>query len=272
MRALRGFGIALGTALGVAALGGTLLAASQPILVGAGFNGGTVPSDITMSGSQICVNTDGASGGNECIRVDGNAWALTVNGATKMYLDANALQNVTANSWYLELAASSATNPTLIPDSGSLTAGIGGTGGDVSIITAGVERLNFNTSGWITVPSTGLVLLNSKLRYEPAGIESFAGSTRTLGVGATTFAVFTNIHTVDCDAGGNTIGTITGAPSGEYALFTFKFIDSNCTITDTSAETANTVNLEAAFTSTAADTLHLLWDGNKFYEVDRGVN
>lgn len=61
-----------------------------------------------------------------------------------------------ANAYFLENAASSATNPTLMPDRASVTAGMGGTGGAVSLITAGVERINIAAGGTIsaTAPLT----------------------------------------------------------------------------------------------------------------------
>lgn len=50
--------------------------------------------------------------------------------------------------------ASSATNPTLIPDRSDLTAGIGGTGGAVSLITAGLEGLKVDSAQLATLTKT----------------------------------------------------------------------------------------------------------------------
>lgn len=54
------------------------------------------------------------------------------------------------NGPFIENAASSTTNPTLVPDKASPTAGVGGTSGDVDIITAGVSRINVDTAGAVT--------------------------------------------------------------------------------------------------------------------------
>lgn len=64
------------------------------------------------------------------------------------------IQASTSTAFYLEDAASSATNPTLVPDRASPTAGIGGTSGDVSIITSGTERINVDTAGLMTTTSS----------------------------------------------------------------------------------------------------------------------
>ena len=74
-------------------------------------------------------------------------------------LPAVSIGNLTAtnaNGPYIEGAASSATNPTLVPNQASPTAGIGGTGGDVSIITSGAERINVDTAGTITLAGTAV--------------------------------------------------------------------------------------------------------------------
>jgi hypothetical protein len=92
----------------------------------------------------------------------------------------------------------------------------------------------------------------------------------TLAAAATTLAVTNNFVKLTGDAGGNTIGTITGGVSGQ--MLTLLFVDANVTITDTDAATANTVNLSAAFTSAANTTLTLINDGNKWFELARSVN
>jgi len=99
-----------------------------------------------------------------------------------------------------------------------------------------------------------------------------AQGTSTLGVGATTFAVSSNVMTITGDGGGNTIATITGASVGTY---TFIFVDGNVTITDTDAHTSNTVDLAGTatdFTSADDKTLQLVYDGTSWYEISRSTN
>ena len=101
---------------------------------------------------------------------------------------------------------------------------------------------------------------------------SFATTTRiiTLGVAATTFSVFSNVMQITGDGGGNTIGTITGAISGQYLIMIF--VDDKVTITDDNGHGANTIDLSAAFTSLDDTVLHLIYDGTSWYEVSRSVN
>jgi len=95
---------------------------------------------------------------------------------------------------------------------------------------------------------------------------------KTLGSGATTLAVASRVVKLTGHASGNTIGTITGGISGMSLVIIF--VDALVTITDTDAATANTVNLNlsASFTSSANDTLSLVYDGNKWFETARSVN
>ncbi|MBI5071657.1 hypothetical protein HZB93_02055, partial [Candidatus Falkowbacteria bacterium] len=92
----------------------------------------------------------------------------------------------------------------------------------------------------------------------------------TLAAAATTFAAAGNVMTITGDAGGNTIATITAGVTGQTLIL--KFVDALVTITDTAAATANTINLSAAFTSTADDTMTLMFDGNKWFETSRSIN
>lgn len=94
-------------------------------------------------------------------------------------------------------------------------------------------------------------------------------STLTLNA-ATTIAVTKNVHILDCD-GAETLTTITGGLAG--AFLTFKFLDADvCTITDDDTGTANTIDISAAYLSTARDTLTLFFDGTSWVEVSRAVN
>jgi len=93
-----------------------------------------------------------------------------------------------------------------------------------------------------------------------------------LGNGVTTLAITSNIITVTGDGGGNTLGTITGAAIGVY---TFIFVDSNVTITDTDIAASNTIDLVGTatnFTSADDTTLTLVYDGTSWFETGRSVN
>ena len=106
--------------------------------------------------------------------------------------------------------------------------------------------------------------------YEIARNMPTAPQALTLGAGVTTFAVAADAMVITGDGGGNTIATITGGRLGQFLLL--EFVDTDVTITDTDAHTANTVDLSAAFTS-ADDTILLLWfDGTSWYEVSRSAN
>jgi len=92
----------------------------------------------------------------------------------------------------------------------------------------------------------------------------------TLGSGATTLAVASRVVKLTGHVSGNTIGTITGGISGMSLVIIF--VDALVTITNDDTSTANTVNLSASFTSSANDTLSLVYDGNKWFETARSVN
>lgn len=95
-------------------------------------------------------------------------------------------------------------------------------------------------------------------------------TTTNLAAAAVTFATSRNCHIVNCDAGGNTIGTITNGASGQWLFLAF--VDASCTVTDTDAATGDTINLNGTATSyTSADTSTLLLyhNGTKWFEVGR---
>ncbi len=94
--------------------------------------------------------------------------------------------------------------------------------------------------------------------------------TITLAAAATTFAATRNHNIIDCDAGGNTIATITGDQPGME--FCMEFVDASCTITDTADGAADTINLSAAFTSSDDDILCMIHNGTNWREVSRSVN
>lgn len=96
------------------------------------------------------------------------------------------------------------------------------------------------------------------------------GATTTLAAAATTLAVAGNYVILTGDAGANTLATITGGISGMVLVIQFQ--DALVTITDDNTGAANTVNLSAAWTSTANDTLTLISNGTSWREMARSVN
>ncbi len=92
----------------------------------------------------------------------------------------------------------------------------------------------------------------------------------TLGIGVTTFVVRGNKMKMTGDGGANTIATITGGIDG--MTLTLTFTDALITLTDDNTSTANTINLSAAFTSTANDIVILEFDGTSWREANRSAN
>ncbi len=103
----------------------------------------------------------------------------------------------------------------------------------------------------------------------PAYMARARKDTLTILTGATFFNVSSNYMVVSA-AAGVTIALIKGGYEGQ--ILTLEFTDTNVTITDTSTGAADTVNLSAAFTSTANDTMQLVYNGTSWREVCRSVN
>lgn len=109
-----------------------------------------------------------------------------------------------------------------------------------------------------------------KFTVTSGGATASGVEAKTLAAAATALAVTSNIVTVTGDAGGNTVATITGGTAGQ--VLTLIFVDALVTITDDATAASNTVNLSAAFTSTANDTMTLVYDGTSWRETARSVN
>lgn len=91
----------------------------------------------------------------------------------------------------------------------------------------------------------------------------------TILAGATNFNVGSDYMVLTAQAA-VTIATIGGGQEGQ--VLTLSFTDANITVTDTGTSAANTINLSAAFTSSADDTMQLLFDGISWREISRSVN
>jgi hypothetical protein len=198
---------------------GLSIAGSRP------FTGGTVTSDIVMSGSKICIDTSSDSGGDDCIRVDSNAWTLGVGGSTKLYVDTAGVQTVTGNSWYLEHSASSATNPTVIHDAGCLTCGLGGATNDTALLTGGVSRLTAHSTGDVSV-LLGTVTHTDVITFcgqGPNGATAVYLSPRNTGL----------LGDATCDAEDN---TTEGTADEIWAPYAFRAVSMVCGINDVAVD------------------------------------
>lgn len=177
--------------------------------------------------------------------------------ASGLVFDQNVNINCTSSACgALMMEAPSSTNPTLLPLGSASTTGFGAqASGNISAIVTGTEKARFTT--------TGLQMISGSVAGQYSVLT-------TLAAAATTFAITGNVHVVDCDGGGNTIATITGGVTGQ--LLTLIYVDGNCTITDTDAHTANTIDTSAARTS-ADDAVHqLVFDGTSWYEIAFNAN
>lgn len=101
---------------------------------------------------------------------------------------------------------------------------------------------------------------------------SKAQQTITLGNGAATFEITSNVIAVTGDAAGNTIATITGAAGA--GVYTFIFTDDKVTISNNDTHGDNTVDLDGANDFTSADdkVLLLCYDGTSWYKVSESAN
>ncbi len=125
---------------------------------------------------------------------------------------------------------------------------------------APLSASNITASGTLAVTGASTFTGN----VTTAGKVSNTKVSTTLAAAATTLAVTNNFVAVTGDAGTNILATITGGVSGQSVTLV--------TITDDGSATANTVNLSAAFASTANDTVTLIFDGTSWFEVSRSLN
>ena len=91
----------------------------------------------------------------------------------------------------------------------------------------------------------------------------------TIPTGSTSFDVASSYMVLTAQAA-VTIATIKGGREG--MILTLEFTDANVTITDTGTGAADTVDLSAAFTSSANDTMQLIHNGVAWKETSRSVN
>jgi hypothetical protein len=188
----------------------------------------------------------------------------------------NTLQLGTGSTTYFTLSSIAGTFSTAV------NVGAGTTAPDkkleINSATGSNLRLTYNDSDgsaanyadFSTSSSGDLIIAPSGLDASVTGRFASTATSVTLAAAATALAITSNVVTVTGDAGANTVATITGGLSGQ--VLTLIFADSLVTVTDDATGNANTVNLSAAFTSTANDTLMLVFNGTSWREVARSVN
>lgn len=114
------------------------------------------------------------------------------------------------------------------------------------------------------------IQVGSGFQARAGGATGSAKQSITLAAAATAIAVTSSFVVVTGDAGTNTIATITGGFDGMRLVLLF--VDGLVTITDTDAHTADTVDLNSAFTSIDDTILELIYDGTSWYEISRSAN
>ena len=130
-----------------------------------------------------------------------------------------------------------------------------------------------NGEDWDTVINALEIRLGTAAAGNIANTTNKVTRTRTdttLGAGVTTFAAVGEYIQITGNAGTNTVATITGGVAGQIIVLVF--VDGLVTITDDATGNANTVNLSAAFTSSANDIMMLISDATSWREISRSLN
>lgn len=269
--------IAISTGAGAALVNGTNGSVTVPFGTAA-VPSGAFTGDADTGYYRSAANTFGiAVGGASGLTVTGTAVSVvgtTLNiGGTRQYIDSSSGFTCTASSapcWVYQ-------NQDAVGDSRVI--GSADTGTEVGA-TVGTKYADAAITG------TTVRLLRGATDADGTPVEKFwfsnAGdltldaqkaqdsvNTITLDA-ATTIAITKNVHILDC-VGAETLTTITGGLAG--SMLTIIFFDADvCTVTDDATCTANTINISAAYLSSADDTLTLISDGTCWREVSRSVN
>jgi len=224
----------------------------------------------TAAAPSIAFSADADGSGTGIYRHGANAIGFSINGVTKVYLLSSGVMQVDG---LLDGQA-------IICGANGVAAGNSGTFKALgSNVGAACTKLAFDFtpgSGTASFGISGTAITAQKGDGTAGGSFTASGKfatgiqTTTLAAAATTLAVTQSVVSLTGDAGGNTLATITGGIAGMRLVLIFQ--DALVTITDTAAATADTVNLSAAFTSSANDVLELIHNGTKWLEVSRSVN
>jgi len=254
------------------------------------FGTGISVSEIKATGNNegIRIQTSGATSGNNtglkviAQNASGNNFALDITG------DVNA--TVGANSWSIGVVAPSTAIKfcsTVNTGSSHTTVGFfkttndeatnialkGEASGAGTVNTGGTFSASGGTTNYGLLVTDGLTGIGTSTPDNTLDVDGFIeydNKAITLGVGVTTFAVTANGMTVTGDGGANTLATITGVTNGGFLTLTF--VDGLVTITDDDFHNADSIDLNASFTSADDVVLRLEHDGVSWYEVSRSVN
>lgn len=126
-----------------------------------------------------------------------------------------------------------------------------------------------NENNFIITPAIDGLLRDWLRIFFPSYLYRSRKDQLTIQAGATSFNVTSN-YMVLTGAAAVTIATIVGGYEGQ--ILTLQFKDANVTITDDATGALNTINLSAAFTSSAEDTMQLIYDNISWREIGRSVN
>ena len=126
------------------------------------------------------------------------------------------------------------------------------------------------SSGAGTTGNVGIGTATPDNALDVDGFIEYDNKAVTLGVGVTTFVATSNGMTITGDGDGNTIATITGVTNGGF--LTLIFVDTDVIITDDNTHAANSIDLNASFTSVDDVVLRLEHDGVSWYEVSRSID
>lgn len=190
---------------------------------------------------------------------------FNLGGVTSFEIDATGgtagFRAVNANGAALLNEASNATNPTLIPNRATLDAGIGATGGTVSIISGGATVLNVGTASGTNVVhsvASGLILGGTSGSYGlhnvgssatvPTLLPNFLNETAGIGAGAAgeVSIIANSVERITVDSTG--IGFFAVTPVGQSAAYTRNavIVEDRTLLASASATILNNNNVLAA--------------------------
>ena len=126
------------------------------------------------------------------------------------------------------------------------------------------------SSGVGTTGNVGIGTATPDNALDVDGFIEYDNKAVTLGSGVTTFVATSNGMTMTGHGSGNTIATITGVTNGGF--LTLIFTNNKITITDDNTHAADSIDLNASFTSVDDVVIRLEHDGTSWYEVSRSTN
>lgn len=233
----------------------------------------------------LCVNPAAGDPDSICIDHDSTNGALTTNVGDLLVNTAgdDVFFGDTTGVQIREAAVGAVVHITIGGDNNT---GVGFPGGDqVHFFTGGSARVGLTSNSFIVFAGTGSFLrsnvandnTNTALLWnddtQQTGFHAQATSTIVVAGAAATFVATRNQLLLDCDAGGNTLTSIT-RPTGisGVAVLWLLFIDASCTINDANDGAADTIDLGVGgnIAPSAVDLLLcLMHNGTSWHECGR---